>query len=296
MTITDDEFILDYTGTHPQVAGSINCTLVNLGSRARALFRAVTTPDVPTNGGMYRPLKVICPPGTVFSAQHPAPVSTYYESAIMALDVAWKAIAPHVPQSLSAGNLSSTASIAVSGKHLDTGEFWMIFGPFVGGWGAEWDHDGGRGQFGASNGQTFNIPVEITEARYSVQVEQYAYHTEPGGHGRFRGGNGVYLDYRILSDTATLSASVGRHKFPPWAVEGGHPGTCSYARVFRQDGGVEDYGKYSGVRLAKGDLIRLATATGGGWGDTKERDPAMVADDLRNGFITVDVARDVYGQ
>ena len=108
------------------------------------------------------------------------------------------------------------------------------------------------GDGGASNGQTFNVPVEITEARYGIRVERYAYHTDPGGHGRFRGGNGVYLDYRILSDAATLSASVGRHRFSPWAVGGGHPGTCSYARVFRRDGGVEDYGKFSGVRLARG--------------------------------------------
>ena len=220
VTITDDEFICDFTGSHPQVPGSINCTYVNLASRARAIFRAVTVPNIATSGGMYRPLKVICPPGTIFTAQSPAPTSTYYESAIMALDIIWKALAPHISEHVSAGNLASTASIAVSGKHPETGEFWMIFGPFVGGWGAEIAHDGGRGQFCAANGQTFNIPVEITEARYGVMVERYAFHTEPGGDGRFRGGNGVYLDYRVTGDGGDARR---RDRTPQIPTLGGSP-------------------------------------------------------------------------
>src|SRR5690606_8218379 len=82
VSITDDEFITDFTGSHPQVRGSINATMTDLGSRARAIFRALTAPHVSTNGGMYRPIKVVCPPGTIFTAQPPAPMSTYYESAI----------------------------------------------------------------------------------------------------------------------------------------------------------------------------------------------------------------------
>ncbi len=295
VTITDDEFICDFTGSHPRVPGSINCTYVNLASRSRAVYRAVTVPNIATNGGMYRPLKVICPPGTLFTALSPAPTSTYYESAIMAQDIIWKALAPHFPERLSAGNLASTASIGVSGHDPETGEFWYIFGPFVGGWGAEVDHDGGRGQFSAANGQTFNIPIEITEARYGVEVERYAFHTEPGGHGQFRGGNGVYLDYRATSDGILLAAGVGRHKYPPWGVAGGADGSCSYAKVIRRDGSEEVYGKISRIPIHKGDLIRLATATGGGWGDPAKRDPAKVRADLRDGFITAEVAREVYG-
>jgi N-methylhydantoinase B len=296
ITITEDAFICDFSGSHPQVPGSINCTYVNLASRARAVYRAVTVPNIATNGGMYRPLKVVCPPGTLFSAQPPAPTSTYYESAVMALDIIWKALALHIPECLSAGNLASTASIAVSGKHPETGDFWMIFGPFVGGWGAEIDHDGGRGQFCAANGQTFNVPVEITEARYGVVVEQYAFHTEAGGHGQFRGGNGVYLDYRVTSERATLAAGVGRHRYPPWGVAGGADGTCSYVKVIRQDDGAEEiYGKISRIALQKGDLIRLATATGGGWGAPAQRDPARVREDLRAGYITAEVAQEIYG-
>ena len=295
VTITDDEFICDFTGSHPRVPGSINCTFVNLASRARAVYRAVTVPEIPSNGGMYRPLKVICPPDTIFSARHPAPVSTYYESAIMALDIIWKALAPHISDRLTAGNLASTASIAISGEHPDSGEFWMVFGPFVGGWGAGSDHDGGRGQFCAANGQTFNIPVEITEARYGLQVERYAFHDEPGGAGEWRGGNGVYLDYRVTSDRALLAAGVGRHKFPPWGVNGGEPGSCSYVKVVRGDGSEEVYGKISRIPLRKGDLVRLATATGGGWGDPRKRSREAISEDVRNGYVTPEEARRAYG-
>ncbi len=295
VTITDDEFICDFTGSHARVPGSINTTIVNLASRARVVFRAVTVPDIPTNGGMYRPLKVICPPDTIVSARHPAPVSTYYKSAIMALDVIWKALASHIPQRLTAGNLASTASIAISGQHPDTGEFWMIFGPFVGGWGAGNDHDGGRGQFSAANGQTFNIPIEITEARYGLTVERYAFHDEPGGAGEHRGGNGVYLDYRVTNDRALLAAGIGRHKYPPWGVNGGENGSCSYVKVIRRDGTEEIYGKISRIPLFKGDLVRLATATGGGWGDPRNRPREAIAEDLRHGYVSAAEIRRAYG-
>ncbi|MSO54721.1 MAG: hydantoinase B/oxoprolinase family protein [Rhodospirillales bacterium] len=295
ITITDDEFICDFTGSHPQVTGSINATFVNLCSRARALFRAVTTPHVPTNGGMYRPLKVICPPGTIVSAMPPAACSTYFESAIMALDIMWKAVAQVIPERLSAGNLASTCQLSIGGRNPKTGDMWMMFGPFVGGWGAERDHDGGRGQFSAANGQTFNVPVEITEARYGIEVEQYTFHTESGGAGEFRGGNGVHLDYRIVADTATLGTGIGRYRYPPWGVAGGRDGTCSYAKVIHRDGSEEIYGKESRIPLVKGDLVRLSTATGAGYGDPRKRSRARIESDLKNGYITAEEARQTYG-
>lgn len=295
VTITDDAFEADFSGSHPTVPGSVNCTYVNLASRTRAVFRAVTTPGIPTNGGMYRPLRVVCPSGTVFSAEHPAAVSTYYESAVVALDLVWKALAPHVPERLTAGNLGSVCSITLSGPHPDTGEFWLLFGPYVGGWGAGCDHDGQSGQFSAANGETFNVPVELTEARYGLAVERYGLREEPGGFGTFNGGKGVVLDYRVTAERARLNTGFGRHRYPPWGVDGGQEGLCNYVMVRRRDGGEEVYGKETGITVERGDLVRLVTATGGGWGNPRRRDPTRVRDDVRNGLAGADTAASVHG-
>jgi N-methylhydantoinase B len=244
---------------------------------------------------MYRPLEVICPPGTIFTAEHPAPMSTYYETAIMALDLMWKALAPAMPERLTAGSYASVCGTMLSGRHPDSGEFWLLFGPYLGGWGAGRDFDGGRGQFCAGNGETFNIPVELTEARYGLTIERYGFREDPGGFGEYCGGAGVILDYRILSEEVMFTCGYGRHRHPPWGVDGGEEGLTNYAQIIRSDGREEIHGKVSRLKVGRGDLVRLVTGTGGGWGDARKRDPARVLADLRDGFISEQVARDTFG-
>jgi N-methylhydantoinase B len=293
VTIGGGRFVADFTGSHPQVPGSINTTATNLASRVRALYRAVTTPQLPTNGGMFRPLDVVCPPRTIFTAEPPAPVSNYFETALMAIDLVWKALAPALPERLTAGNLGSVCSILLTGQ--DPGEdFWLLFGPLLGGWGAGCDVDGQNGQFSAGNGETYNLPVELTEARYGLLVEHYGFHDEPGGQGRFRGGKGVSLAYRFQSETGWMTSAFGRHRFPPWGVAGGQDGTRNYIEIVRADSGKEVYGKASRVPLGRGDLVRLVTATGAGWGDPAERDRAKILADLENGYLTREEAERVW--
>jgi N-methylhydantoinase B len=295
VTITDEEFVADFTGSHPQVRGSVNTSYTNLASRARAVFRAITLPHLPTNGGMYRPLKVVCPPGTIFTAQPPAPFSSYYETAIMALDLIWKALAPHLPNRLTAGSYSSICGTMLSGTHPETGAFWLLFGPYIGGWGAGCDFDGARGQFSAGNGETYNIPIELTEARYGISVEQHALREEPGGFGTYCGGTGVILDYRILSDEVMFTCGYGRFRHPPWGVDGGQEGLTNFVKIVRKDGTEEIYGKVSRLRLERGDLVRLVTGTGGGWGDPRNRPKDRVLADVRDGFISPEIALEVFG-
>ena len=142
-----------------------------------------------------------------------------------------------------------------------------------------------------ADGETYNIPVEIQEARYGVRVKQYALHNEDGGEGEYRGGKGVHLDYEILCDKGHFSGSFGRFKFPPWGVAGGADGSSNYVEFFRsgdQSGDREVYGKPSQVSVKKGDVIRCVTATGGGWGDPRKRSDAALDDDLKNEFVTPD--------
>ena len=296
ITITDDEFVVDYTGSCDQVVGPINSTYTGLVSSARAVFKALTNPSIPANGGAFRALKVICPEGNIFSAQRPAPVSMYFESMLFGSDLIWKALAPHVPDRLTAGHLLSVCATKVYGKHPDTGDFWMIYEPLVGGWGAGEDKDGEPGQFCVGDGETYNIPVEVTEQRYGIMVDQYALHDEDGGAGKFRGGKGVILDYRVTGEEAFVTATFNRHKLPPWGMNGGLEGSPNYVEIRRVDGSVETYGHTpEGVRLAKGDVVRLTTATGGGSGEPRDRAREKVLDDLKNGYITPDQAMRHYG-
>ncbi len=295
VTITDEEFVADFTGSHPQVAGPINCTWTGLISEVRAGFKALTTPHLPTTSGMFRPLKIVCPPKTIFTAERPAPVSTYWETKRYAVDLVWKALAPHVPHRLPAGHFLSVCGTVLAGTHPDTGELFLLVEPLVGGWGAGRDKDGENGQFCVGDGETYNIPVEVTETRYGVLVEQYAFHNEDGGAGEYRGGKGVVLDYRILSEGAFLTATFGRHKFLPWGMAGGQDGSRNYIKVIRRDGGEEVFGKVARLRLERGDLVRLVTGSGGGYGDPRKRPRKKVAEDLRNGYITPAQARNLYG-
>lgn len=295
ITVTDEEFVADFTGSQPQVPGPINCTWTGLISEVRAGFKALTTPHLPTTSGLFRPLKIVCPPKTIFTAERPAPVSTYWETKRYAVDLVWKALALHVPHRLPAGHFLSVCGTVLSGTHPDTGELFLLVEPLVGGWGAGRDKDGENGQFCVGDGETYNIPVEVTETRYGVLVEQYAFHNEHGGAGEYRGGKGVVLDYRIVSDEAFLTATFGRHKFLPWGMAGGQDGSRNYIKVIRRDGREEVFGKVARLRLEKGDLVRLMTGNGGGYGDPRKRPMEKVAEDLKNEYITPAQARDLYG-
>ena len=291
--ISEDRFLVDFSGSAPQALGPINNSRTGLVSAVRTIFKALTNPQIPANGGCFRALEVVCPDETVFTARRPAPVSTYWETMLYAEDLIWKALAELVPHRLTAGHVLSVCAIIIAGDHADTGEPTILVCPLVGGWGAMHDRDGLNGQFSVADGETYNIPVEITEARYGVHVEEYAFHNEPGGEGRYRGGKGVVLAYRIRSDTASFTGSFGRFKYPPWGAAGGRGGSRNYVEVLRQgerSDPREIYGKAARLPLRRGDIVRCVTATGGGWGKPEDRSDEAIAEDLRNGFQTAEQA------
>jgi N-methylhydantoinase B len=294
VTISKERFIADFTGSHPQVLGPVNCSRTGLISAVRTIFKALTNPQISANAGVFRPIEVVCPTGTIFTAVRPAPVSLYWETLIMGTDLIWKALAPHVPHRLGAGHMVSVCGTTIWGRHPDTGVQTLFVQPLVGGWGAESDRDGQNGQFSSADGETYNLPVEIIEKRYGIRVEEYAFHDDEGGAGEFRGGKGCSLKFRLMSDKALLTASFGRSDHPAWGVGGGHRGSPNYFEVHRTDGSVERHSIVNRLPLFKGDLLHLVTATGGGWGDPKEREQAAIENDLKNGFVTRELVEKHY--
>ncbi|UCB44454.1 MAG: hydantoinase B/oxoprolinase family protein, partial [Spirochaetota bacterium] len=330
VTVDENEFLVDYTGSSPEVPGPINCTITRFYSAARSLFKAITDPKTPANEGWFRPVRVRCPPGTVFTARRPAPVSTYWETGAYACDRIWRALFPALSDRLTAGHSLSVCGTIVSGK--DDGTTFILVEPQAGGWGAGATKDGESGLVVVGDGETYIMPVEICESRFPIKVEQYSFNvknrgtglkmakqgaglkiaqkgaglkiaqqgaglrTAKQGAGRQRGGFGLIRDYRILCDHASLTTTFGRHKYPPWGADGGEDGSSNGVSVFRC-GETEPSlwsGKLARYPLNKGDMVRLVTGCGGGVGHPGERDPEEVLRDVKNDFLTVEDARDIY--
>jgi N-methylhydantoinase B len=296
ITITDDEFTADFTGSSPQVPGPINCTRTRLYSACRTIFKAITDPQFPVNDGWFRPVRVVCPEGTVFTAQRPAPVSTYWETGAYAVDLLWNALFPALPDRLTAGHSLSVCGTIISGK-TESGEPFILVEPQAGGWGAGATKDGENGLVVVGDGETYVMPVEVCEARYPLFVDQYAFNIQPKGAGKYRGGFGLVRDYRILCNEAHVTTTFGRHKYPPWGAKGGQAGSPNGVAIMPK--GREEpatwKGKLARYPVTKGDVVRLITGVGGGYGPPAGRCAEAVREDVLNGFVSVDQSRDIYG-
>ncbi len=207
----------------------------------------------------------------------------------------WRCLAPHMPDRLSAGHFASVCGTFIGGIHPDTGRQYTIIEPQLGGWGANRGSDGNSAVFCGFHGETYNCPAEINEARNGLYVDRMELNTEPGGEGKFTGGRGIVMDYRVRADNGFLTAGYTRSKFPAWAVDGGREGSPNYIKVIRTDGTTEQYSFVSGLPTNAGDVIRVITGNGGGLGDPRQRDPGLVEEDIRNGLITPERAKEVYG-
>jgi transposase-like protein len=145
------------------------------------------------------------------------------------------------------------------------------------------------------DGETYVIPVEVCETRYGVLVDQFALSIEEGGAGRFRGGRGLIRDYRITADEGYVTGTFGRFKYLPWGMKGGHQGSRNYMQMIHADGTSQIFGKTAQYRLKRGEVARLVTGTGGGYGDPYKRPEEDIVRDVRNGYITPDMAEKEYG-
>jgi len=295
VTITDKDITFDFTGTEEQIRGPINCPAPATLSAIRTIMMAITDPHVHANDGCFSPMKVNIPEGTVISAKKPFPTSTFWEGMSYAQDVVWKALAPLAPDRLTAGHFLSVCATIVGGIHDETGAIWLIVEPEAGGWGAGATKDGESGLVCSGDGETYIMPVEIQETRYPILVEQFSLNTADGGHGKNRGGFGLVRDYRIMNSNGFVTSIFGRSKFPPWGMAGGALGTGNFIEIIAKDGKTFRTDRVARHPLERGDVVRLITGVGGGYGNPVERDIERVLDDVRNGYISVTQAREKYG-
>jgi len=166
--------------------------------------------------------------------------------------------------------------------------------PELGGWGADRMHDGVTAVFTACHGATFNCPAEITEARNGFVVDRMELNSDHGGEGRYRGGKGIRMDYRIQADECSLTCCFNRSRYPAWGSAGGLDGSPNYVDILRSDGSASRHAIVNSMRLGKDDVVRIVTGNGGGYGRPKDRPRTEIEEDIRNGYLTKERARSVY--
>ena len=295
VTIDSDRFEADFTGTSPQTTGAINCSRGALLSACKTVFKAIIGPQLDSNEGLFRPFELVAPEGTIFTATRPAPTGWYYEASANATELIWKALAPVLPHALSAGSYLSLCAYYIGGQHED-GRYWLLTTPQDGGWGACADQDGESSLIATTDGDTYNYPAEVIETAFPLTMLRNSFNTDdPAGHGKYRGGFGTIREYRIdAPEGGKLMASMGRSQTPPWGVDGAHDGTPNYYEIVRAGGDRIRGGRTSNVELIRGDLVRIVTGNGGGWGLAAERDPAAIACDLADELISRQDVATVY--
>ncbi|MGR3639714.1 hydantoinase B/oxoprolinase family protein [Alterinioella nitratireducens] len=295
VTISADEFLVDLRDNPDQDTGPTNTSRDGTMICAQMVFKSLTGAETPANEGCFRPLNVLTREGSVFHAREGAAIGFYFETEVRVYDLIWRCLAPHIPERLPAGHFSSICGTFIGGIHPDTGRQYTIIEPQIGGWGA-WDgRDGNPCIFSGFHGETYNTPAEISEARNGLFVDRMALNTAPGGEGRFNGGRGLILEYRIRTENGFLTAGYTRSRIKPWPLEGGAEGSGNFVEVIKADGSEKTYSFVSGLSLTTDDVVRVITSSGAGYGDPKARDPEAVRADVKNGLITVARAKAVHG-
>ncbi|MFI1094037.1 hydantoinase B/oxoprolinase family protein [Streptomyces sp. NPDC020917] len=292
VTITEDEFVVDWTGSERDVRGPINLPLGQTIALSSLVFKALTTPDTPVVAGNFAPLRVVTDPGSVMHAVPPMPTFTLW-TGLLAGEVILKALAqgmPHLVPACSGGDVSSMMGL---GTNPRTGQPWLEATNEAVGFGGHLGGDGEDGIMHLSEPGCRNNPVEVLEQKSPMFIERYGYVPDTAGPGRHRGGVGVQRVYRFTAPSTGI-ALVYRTKSAPWPVDGGEPATpASIVLNPGTDREVVTRGSYNA--LEAGDVLANITGGGGGYGPASERDPAKVLEDVIDGFVSVEAARSAYG-
>jgi N-methylhydantoinase B/oxoprolinase/acetone carboxylase alpha subunit len=299
---SDIEF--DFTGSDAQVPGAVNCVYSVTLSAVWIGLLMVTDPNIHPSEGAFAPVTVIAPRGTVVNPIRPAStVSGLTETCNRIVDMVFGALAPGIPGQVAAGELGSCNVYTLGGTRAEggygggstEGDSWVTILNPKGGWGAMAEKDGWTCiQDPLSNCRI--QPAEALENVYPIKVRRLELRTGPEGAGRRRGGFGLRRDIELTED-CVLSTCIDRSVIPPFGLFGGKDGAPNLIYLKRK--GTQDWEpvspRYSNLPLRAGDLVRIETAIGGGFGDPFEREPELVAEDVRDGYLTGEDAGTAYG-
>lgn len=292
LDVKGDGLRFDLTGSSAQVRAAINATFSFTKSAVYAAVRTLLPPDLPNNAGFFRPIEVVAPLGTILNPREPAPVASRGVTGFRVIDAALGALAQALPERVPAASEGGTSSFRLGGTD-ESGRAFIIWDSMTGTWGGRPDRDGidGCAHFA---GNLANVPVEVLEAEFPVRILRYALRRDSGGPGRFRGGMGLEREWELLAPEATATIRADRAKFAPWGVAGGAPGQLSQNILNPHREAKALPSKITGP-LKQGDRLLHLQASGGGYGDPLNRDPAAVLADWRDDRISLTHAAEAYG-
>ncbi|MDX1658423.1 MAG: hydantoinase B/oxoprolinase family protein [Nitriliruptorales bacterium] len=266
VTIDGDEVGIDFAGSAPQVAGSVNAPLAVTRSCAIFALRALVAPHVPANDGAYRPLTVSAPEGTVVNPRPPASVAAgNVETSQRIVDVLFGAFAQLLDGRVPAASQGTMNNTLAGGVDHRTGQPFTYYETLAGGQGAGPDQHGMNGVHTHMT-NTKNTPVEAFEFAYPLRVVEYRLRDGSGGAGRWRGGDGIRRTLEVLGETATVSLLTERRARGPWGLAGGGDGAPGRNLLIFADGSEEELPAKVTVRLSRGDRVTIETPGGGGYG------------------------------
>jgi N-methylhydantoinase B len=258
---------VDFAGSSAQVAGAVNAVRAITLSACFYVLRCLLPEDAPATEGILRPLTLHAPEGSIVNARPPAAVAGgNVETSQRIVDVLMRALAKAVPERVPAASAGTMSNLTIGGVDPRTGEAFAYYETAAGGMGARPRMDGISGVHTHMT-NSLNTPVEALEYAYPFRVRRYGYRDGSGGEGKFRGGDGLIREVELLTD-AEVTLLADRRKFRPYGLEGGADGAAGRACIKKAEGGVkiELPGKCS-RQLKKGDVLRIETPGGGGWGN-----------------------------
>jgi N-methylhydantoinase B len=259
LTLTVNNVEVDFSGTADQVRGNINCPLSVAAAAVFYVFRCLMPDEAPVCAGLFRPISLHAPLGCLVNAQRPAAVAAgNVETSMRITDAVLGAMAQAVPELIPAASQGSMNNVAMGGR--GAGADWDYYETIGGGMGA---HAAGAGLNGVQSHMTntLNTPVESLEMHYPLRVRRYALRSGSGGAGRYAGGEGLIREFEFLA-AAQFTLLTERRRIAPWGLANGGAGLTGRNSF----NGKALPGKIS-MMAAVGDVLRIETPGGGGWGD-----------------------------
>lgn len=285
MKISGDKLVLDFSRTAAACAGPVNISRATAIAACYVALKHIFH-DVPANAGVLEPIEFVIPEGSILHATHPRPVGGYTETILRLIDVIFGAMAKVAPERSNGCAYGTINALSLAG-HREDGRRWVMFSFFGGGHGGHPEGDGLS--HGNAPISTATIPpVEILEAAYPVMFSQWALRPDSGGPGRQRGGLGGIYEIELLEQSADVFLFGERGCYPPQGVVGGGPGACNVFE-YDSDNGKQTpplVSKMTGLKISRGQRLRLQSPGGGGYGPAFERPPEAVAEDVRLGYVS----------
>jgi N-methylhydantoinase B/oxoprolinase/acetone carboxylase alpha subunit len=261
VSVATDAITFDFTGTDPQRSGNVNAPVAVTRSAVAYALRSVLDPTIPANGGALRPVHVIAPEGSVVAAVAPVAVGAgNVEVSQRIADVCLGALAQVMPGRVGAASQGTMNNVLIGG------DGWVYYETVAGGQGGR---PGQRGMSGVHTGMTNtkNTPIEALERAFPLRVLRYRLREGSGGPGAAPGGDGIERDLEVL-EAATLSLITERRESAPWGLAGGGPGAVgeNWLLPAGDEARAQRLPDKCTIRLAAGDVVRMLTPGGGGWG------------------------------